>query len=161
MKNFSSALRVFVRAFQQGHVSPAVGDGRSVRRQHPGHGGVLPVDLALVVKGVASAVPALAQVHPQDVLPRNQQLRGDGTILDFGQNFAGFVEIDPAYMEGDTLKLRHGEILNADGSLYTTNLRKAKAEQNPTPAKFCPKSRMVTSPRLTADFTGTSSCTLV
>ena len=54
--------------------------------------------------------------------------RGDVTILDFGQNFAGFIEIDPTLMQGDTLKLRHGEILNADGSLYTTNLRKAKAE---------------------------------
>ena len=54
--------------------------------------------------------------------------RGDVTILDFGQNFAGIIEIDPAKMDGATLKLRHGEILNADGSLYTTNLRKAKAE---------------------------------
>lgn len=53
---------------------------------------------------------------------------GDVTILDFGQNFAGFITIDPSKMEGDCLKLRHGEILNADGSLYTTNLRKAKAE---------------------------------
>ena len=54
--------------------------------------------------------------------------RGDVTILDFGQNFAGIIEIDPAKMDGAALKLRHGEILNADGSLYTTNLRKAKAE---------------------------------
>ena len=54
--------------------------------------------------------------------------RGDVTILDFGQNFAGIIVIDPAKMDGATLKLRHGEILNADGSLYTTNLRKAKAE---------------------------------
>lgn len=54
--------------------------------------------------------------------------RGDVTILDFGQNFAGFVEIDPVHMKGEMLKLRHGEILNADGSLYTTNLRKAKAQ---------------------------------
>jgi len=53
---------------------------------------------------------------------------GDVTILDFGQNFAGIIEIDPAKMNGMALKLRHGEILNADGSLYTTNLRKAKAE---------------------------------
>lgn len=52
----------------------------------------------------------------------------DRTILDFGQNFAGTLEIDPQKMNGATLKLRHGEILNADGSLYTTNLRKAKAE---------------------------------
>lgn len=54
--------------------------------------------------------------------------QGDATILDFGQNFAGFITIDPEKMNGDCLKLRHGEILNADGSLYTANLRKAKAE---------------------------------
>ena len=55
-------------------------------------------------------------------------LRGDVTILDFGQNFAGIICIDPKKMKGNCLKLRHGEILNADGSLYTANLRKAKAE---------------------------------
>ncbi len=49
------------------------------------------------------------------------------TIVDFGQNFAGVVCIDPQYMDGDTLTLRHGEILNPDGTLYTANLRKAKA----------------------------------
>lgn len=54
--------------------------------------------------------------------------RGDVTIVDFGQNFAGIIEIDPEKMGGEVLKLRHGEILNPDGSLYTTNLRKAKAE---------------------------------
>jgi len=54
--------------------------------------------------------------------------RDDVTILDFGQNFAGIICIDPEKMKGNCLKLRHGEILNADGSLYTTNLRKAKAE---------------------------------
>jgi len=53
---------------------------------------------------------------------------GDVTILDFGQNFAGIVEIDPAKMSGGILKLRHGEILNQDGTLYTTNLRTARAE---------------------------------
>lgn len=52
----------------------------------------------------------------------------DVTILDFGQNFAGIICINPGKMQGGYLKLRHGEILNADGSLYTTNLRKAKAE---------------------------------
>lgn len=53
---------------------------------------------------------------------------GDAIILDFGQNFAGIIEIDPTKMANSTLKLRHGEILNPDGTLYTTNLRKAKAE---------------------------------
>ncbi len=54
--------------------------------------------------------------------------QGEVTILDFGQNFAGVISIDPAKMNGTVLKLRHGEILNPDGTLYTTNLRKAKAE---------------------------------
>ncbi len=54
--------------------------------------------------------------------------RDDGYLLDFGQNFAGVVTIDPSKMDGDTLRLRHGERLDADGGLYTTNLRKAKAE---------------------------------
>ena len=49
------------------------------------------------------------------------------TILDFGQNFAGIVEIHPEFFEGETLTIRHGEILNPDDSLYTANLRKAKA----------------------------------
>lgn len=54
---------------------------------------------------------------------------GECSILDFGQNFAGFVEIDLKLLQaGEVIKLRHGEILNPDGSLYTRNLRKAKAE---------------------------------
>ena len=65
----------------------------------------------------------------QETVPVKTAVKhGDVTILDFGQNFAGFLEIDPAHMNGEMLKLRHGEILNADGSLYTANLRKAKAE---------------------------------
>ena len=62
------------------------------------------------------------QMPVKEVIPH-----GDSTILDFGQNFAGFITIDPAKMAGDALTLRHGEILNPDGSLYTNNLRKAKA----------------------------------
>lgn len=52
----------------------------------------------------------------------------DYTILDFGQNFAGIISIDPKYLkDGEKIVVRHGEILNSDGSLYVTNLRKAKA----------------------------------
>lgn len=64
----------------------------------------------------------------EEMLVKAISRNGDKTILDFGQNFAGMIEIDPSYMKGEYLKLRHGEILNKDGSLYTTNLRKAKAE---------------------------------
>lgn len=70
------------------------------------------------------------KVRLQEEMPvRAVMQREDSTILDFGQNFAGVITIDPGELpEGTTLTIRHGEILNADGSLYTANLRKAKAE---------------------------------
>ena len=72
--------------------------------------------------------PTLTEVRLQDEMPvRETTVQGDVTILDFGQNFAGIVEIDPSFLTNETITIRHGEILNADGSLYTANLRKAKA----------------------------------
>ena len=72
--------------------------------------------------------PTLTEVRLQDEMPvREATVQGDVTILDFGQNFAGIVEIDPSFLTNETITIRHGEILNADGSLYTANLRRAKA----------------------------------
>ena len=72
--------------------------------------------------------PTLTEVRLRDEMPvREATVQGDVTILDFGQNFAGIVEIDPSFLTNETITIRHGEILNADGSLYTANLRKAKA----------------------------------
>lgn len=72
--------------------------------------------------------PTLTEVRLQDEMSvRETTVQGDVTILDFGQNFAGIVEIDPSFLKNETITIRHGEILNADGSLYTANLRKAKA----------------------------------
>ena len=64
----------------------------------------------------------------EEILPAAVMERGEATIIDFGQNFAGIVLIHPDKMEASSLKLCHGEILNRDGSLYRANLRKAKAE---------------------------------
>lgn len=64
----------------------------------------------------------------EEIRIRDIKQNGDATIIDFGQNFAGVVCIDPQYMDGTTLKIRHGELLNRDGSLYTNNLRQAKQQ---------------------------------
>lgn len=71
----------------------------------------------------------LMEVRVQEEMPVQavKSLKDGRVILDFGQNFAGIVEIDPQYLSGETLTIRHGEILNPDGSVYTNNLRKAKA----------------------------------
>jgi len=70
----------------------------------------------------------LVKVKVQEELPVKAVSQHQGkTILDFGQNFAGIVEINPKLLNGGILTIRHGEILNQDGSLYTNNLRQAKA----------------------------------
>lgn len=98
-------------------------------------------------RGERARVPEPIEPRPYtDALPESMELsttsvtlhevfdpvqvveRADGTtIIDFGQNMAGVVELDPALIEGDALTVRHGELLNPDGSLYTANLRTARA----------------------------------
>ena len=50
------------------------------------------------------------------------------TIYDFGQNLSGYVEMTVRAREGTRFLLRHGEMLDADGRLYTENLRYAVSE---------------------------------
>lgn len=53
---------------------------------------------------------------------------GAAHLVDFGQNFAGRVRlIARGLAEGTRLVIRHGEALNADGTLHTDNLRTAAA----------------------------------
>jgi alpha-L-rhamnosidase len=49
------------------------------------------------------------------------------TIYDFGQNLAGVARLRVSGAAGEQVQLRFAEILNADGTLYTDNLRTAKA----------------------------------
>lgn len=60
---------------------------------------------------------------PQSVTSHNGK-----TIVDFGQNMAGWVKVRVHGAEGDTLRLRFAEKLDADGGLYTANLRDAQCE---------------------------------
>ncbi len=48
-------------------------------------------------------------------------------IFDFGQNLSGVARIRAHGPAGTDVKLRFAEVLNPDGSLYTDNLRTAKA----------------------------------
>lgn len=48
-------------------------------------------------------------------------------IYDLGQNITGWVRLKIRGPSGTRVTLRHGERLNSDGSLYTENLRRAKA----------------------------------
>ncbi|TDC90154.1 glycoside hydrolase family 78 protein [Actinomadura sp. 7K507] len=48
-------------------------------------------------------------------------------IFDLGQNMVGTVRLRVSGEAGQKVTLRHGEVLNDDGTLYTANLRTAKA----------------------------------
>ncbi len=48
-------------------------------------------------------------------------------VLDLGRNFAGFCRLTLSGQPGQTIILRHAERLNPDGTIYTTNLRSARA----------------------------------
>ena len=47
--------------------------------------------------------------------------------FDLGQNMVGWVRLNISGSAGDRITVRHGEMLNPDGSVYTANLRGANA----------------------------------
>ncbi|MFF1420851.1 alpha-L-rhamnosidase [Streptomyces sp. NPDC058280] len=48
-------------------------------------------------------------------------------VFDLGQNMVGSVRLTVSGAAGTTVRLRHAEVLNPDGTIYTTNLRTARA----------------------------------
>ena len=61
-------------------------------------------------------------IKPVSVFPK-----GDKWIVDMGQNMVGVIAVELNNMHyGDTITFRYGELLNADSTLYTANLRSAE-----------------------------------
>ena len=50
------------------------------------------------------------------------------TVVDMGQNMVGWVRLKVEGPAGTTVTLRHAEVLDKAGNLYTENLREAKAD---------------------------------
>ena len=69
-----------------------------------------------------SPVKRIAELEPRAVWKK-----GDSVLVDFGQNFAGREKITFNAPRGARIIIRHGEMLNTDGTLHTENLRKAQA----------------------------------
>ncbi len=90
-----------------------------------------------------AAWTAATEVHPADapiIAQDYQPIRAERTltaraitspvpgtyIFDFGQNMSAVPRLVVQGQKGDQVRLRFGEVLNADGTLYTENLRTAK-----------------------------------
>lgn len=54
------------------------------------------------------------------ITPKNE------TVIDFGQNMTGYIEITTHAKAGERIVISHAEVLDKDGNFYTDNLRNAK-----------------------------------
>jgi alpha-L-rhamnosidase len=82
----------------------------------------------------------------QEIAPRSITSDTAGRpIVDFGQNLVGWVRARVSGPEGTRVRIRHGEALAADGSLYTENLRNARQ----TDEYLTPGGPQVLEPRFT------------
>lgn len=75
-----------------------------------------------LVAQVGPPVRVMGEVRPVQVLrtPAGQ------TVVDMGQNMVGWVRLSVRGAEGTRIRLRHAEVLDSTGELYTANLRSAQ-----------------------------------
>jgi alpha-L-rhamnosidase len=83
---------------------------------------VLEPPKAKLVAPAGPPVQAIEEITPVKVL---KTPAGD-TVLDMGQNMVGWIRFRLNAPAGTTVTLRHAEVLDNAGNLYTANLRSAK-----------------------------------
>ena len=83
---------------------------------------VIPIERSLIRPRTA---PPVQEVETLPVTILSQS--AGKTILDGGQNLAGFVRLRVKGQSGDHVTVRHAEVLESDGTLHTRSLRSAKA----------------------------------
>ena len=71
------------------------------------------------------AVMELSPIAPP--VPKNPSWNRAGFVFDLGQNMVGTVRLKLSGTRGKTITIRYSEMLNPDGTVYTTNLRSAKS----------------------------------
>ncbi len=70
---------------------------------------------------VSEPVRVIGSIKPKSL----KQIGKDRWTYDLGQNMVGVVRLKIAEPAGTTVTIRHAEMLNSDGSIYTVNLRGA------------------------------------
>jgi len=112
-----------------------MGEYRDARLEQPGWDapGFRPEGWRDVRTSHINAVPLVGDCSPpvralDEIEPVSIREATPGVyIFDLGQNIAGWARLKASGQAGTRVALRFAEILNPDGSLYTTNLRSARA----------------------------------
>lgn len=81
-------------------------------------------NMAVLCEQICEPVKMQERLYPVAVIhtPKGE------TVLDFGQNLVGAVELSLTASAGDTVALSFAEILDKDGNFYNANYRGAKAQ---------------------------------
>jgi len=81
-------------------------------------------DLGNLVASNSVPIRRIEELEPQSI-----EQGEDGKILvDFGQNLVGWVTLSLQGVEGQEIRIKHGETLDSNGDFYMGNLRSAKQE---------------------------------
>jgi alpha-L-rhamnosidase len=83
---------------------------------------------------VTDKIEAMIQAYPGVAVKKMLEIDAkkitepvkDVYVFDMGQNFAGWVRLKASGQAGTKIVLRFAEMLNPDGTIYTTNLREAR-----------------------------------
>lgn len=91
--------------------------------------GLRPVDPARPLPLFAVEAANADPTRISDRVPARKltEPRPGAWTFDFGQNLVGWVRLRVRGQRGDRILVRHGEMLNPSGTLYTSNLRGANA----------------------------------
>lgn len=87
-----------------------------------------PVDVTEKISAKIQSYPGVPVREFKQIRPVNITEPQEGAhVFDMGTNFAGFVRLKVSAEPGTKVVLRFAERLNPDGTIYTTNLRGARA----------------------------------
>lgn len=87
----------------------------------------LPAQRVSIPSGTLRAQMMPGMKVTETIRPLSIKKLGDRYILDIGQNMAGWVRFRIKGQTGDSIRLRFAETLQADGELFTRNLRDARS----------------------------------
>ena len=86
-----------------------------------------PVAVTDRIEGKLQAYPGVTVQNILQIKPKKRTEPTKGVyVFDMGQNFAGWVRLNVQGRAGTKVVLRFAEMLNPDGTIYTTNLRAAR-----------------------------------
>ncbi|MEN8254409.1 MAG: glycoside hydrolase family 78 protein [Verrucomicrobiota bacterium] len=78
----------------------------------------------MLIAQAGPPVRRMFEIKPVEILTTPE---GD-TVIDMGQNMVGWVRFTIRGREGQSVKLRHAEVLDKEGNFYIANLKGAKQE---------------------------------